>query len=361
VTAAADDRALRSSRAAGQLLAGSPARSAAEVAGRLLAVQAQNLRSARLAVRARTAGLTAADVNRELEQRSVVIAWLCRGTLHLVRREDYPWLLSLTAPGLFTGNRTRLAQLGFSPDRSQRAVALIERELAGGPLTRAELRQVLARAGVAADGQAMVHLLFLASLHGGVIRGPFRGGEQAWVLTRDWLGAAPDLGEQADRRPAALAELARGYLRGHGPASAADLAVWSGLPLRDARAGLEEIAGELREVPGGRVRLAGPAARPRKLPPRLLPSFDPYLLGWADRAFAVPADRHDGMRSGGIIRAAAIVAGFAVGTWDAPRAGRRVTVRLDLWGSVSATERAALRAEADDVVRFEAAASGGAV
>jgi hypothetical protein len=355
-----DDRAVRRSRAAAQLLAGSPARSAAEVAGRLLAVQAQNLRSARLAVRARTAGLTAADVNRELEQRAVVIAWLCRGTLHLVRREDYPWLLSLTAPGLVTGNRTRLAQLGFSPDRSQRAVALIERELAGGPLIRAELRQALARAGVEADGQAMVHLLFLASLDGGVIRGPFRGAEQAWVLTRDWLGAAPDLDEHAERRPAALAELARGYLRGHGPASAADLAVWSGLPLRDARAGLEAIAGELRDVPGGRVCLAGSASRPRALPPRLLPSFDPYLLGWADRAFAVPAERHHRMRSGGIIRAAAMVAGVAVGTWDAPWAGRRVTVQLDLWGSVSETERAALRAEADDVVRFEAAAGDGA-
>ena len=283
----AGDRAVRRSRAAAQLLAGSPARSAAEVAGRLLAVQAQNLRSARLAVRARTAGLTAADVNRELEQRAVVIEWLCRGTLHLVRREDYPWLLSLTAPGLVTGNRTRLAQLGFSPDRSQRAVARIERELAGGPLIRAELRQALARAGVEADGQAMVHLLFLASLDGGVIRGPFRGAEQAWVLTRDWLGAAPDLDEHAERRPAALAELARGYLRGHGPASAADLAVWSGLPLRDARAGLEAIAGELQDVPGGRVCLPGSASRARH------PSSPLVDMRRRDMRTSLPSGRRD--------------------------------------------------------------------
>ena len=53
-------------RFAAQLLTGPPARSAEEVTGRLLAVQAQDPRGARLAIRARSAGLTAADVDRAL-------------------------------------------------------------------------------------------------------------------------------------------------------------------------------------------------------------------------------------------------------------------------------------------------------
>jgi len=77
---------------AAQLLLGPPARSVGQVVDRLLAVQAQDLRAARLAVRARTTGLTAADVDRELDNGTLVVTWLNRGTLHLVRSQDYWWL-----------------------------------------------------------------------------------------------------------------------------------------------------------------------------------------------------------------------------------------------------------------------------
>src|SRR5262249_15635455 len=68
-------------RLAAQLLAGPPARDPVAVAERLLAVQAQDPRGARLAIRARTTGLTAADVDRALtHDRSLVVTWLNRGT-----------------------------------------------------------------------------------------------------------------------------------------------------------------------------------------------------------------------------------------------------------------------------------------
>ena len=74
-----------------QLLAGARARDPRTVAERLLAVQGQDLRAARLAVRARTRGVTAADVDRALtEERSLLVTWLNRGTLHLVRSEATP-------------------------------------------------------------------------------------------------------------------------------------------------------------------------------------------------------------------------------------------------------------------------------
>ncbi len=87
-------------RLAAQLLSGTPARATAEVAGRLLAIQAQDPRGARLAVRARSHGLSAADVDTALTQdRSVLVTWLNRGTLHLVRAEDYWWLHPPSQPG----------------------------------------------------------------------------------------------------------------------------------------------------------------------------------------------------------------------------------------------------------------------
>jgi len=132
----ADDTLAR--RLSAQLLPGESATDPVAVAERLLAIQAQDPRGARLAVRARTTGLTATDVDRALtEERSLLVTWLNRGTLHLVRSEDYGWLHALTTPPLHTANATRLAQEGVTPAAAERGVATIERALATeGPVTR---------------------------------------------------------------------------------------------------------------------------------------------------------------------------------------------------------------------------------
>ena len=331
-------------RLTAQLLSGPPATGAEQVAARLLAVQAQDLRGARLAIRARTRGLSAADVDRALtEERSIVVTWLNRGTLHLVRREDYGWLQALTTPPILTGNARRLAQEGVSPGAAERAVGVVERALADdGPLTRAALRDRVAAAGVRTEGQALIHILLLASLRGLIVRGPVAGKDQAFVLTRDWLGAP----EPVDR-DAALAELARRYLSGHGPADDRDLAKWAGLPLRDVRAGLSAIAAELVERGDGLVDLAGRPAAADLPEPRLLGPFDPILLGWRSREPVLGS--HQGVvTSNGIFRPIALVRGRAVGTWRMP--GGKVA--LEPFGRLGRADRAALDADAEDVMRF---------
>jgi hypothetical protein len=61
-------------RLSAQLLAGRPALEPLAVVRRLLAVQGQDPRGARLAIRARSTGLTAAHVDRALtDERSAVI------------------------------------------------------------------------------------------------------------------------------------------------------------------------------------------------------------------------------------------------------------------------------------------------
>jgi hypothetical protein len=331
-------------RLAAQLLAGPPASTPAAVARRLLAVQAQDPRGARLAVRARTTGLTSADVDRALTQeRSLVVSWLNRGTLHLVRAEDYWWLHALTTPQL--NNARRLAQEGVPPPDAERAAGVVEQALtAGGPLTRAQLRERVAAAGVRTEGQALVHILFLACKRGIAVRGPMAGREQAYVLARDWLGSPP----ASFDRGRALAELARRYLAGHGPASDADLARWAGVPLRDARHGLREIASSLVEHPDGLVSLAGAGEAYGLPPPRLLGPYEPVLLGWASRgAFVDP--RHDRtVAPGGLFRPFALVAGRAAATWSLTGGNLTITPFGDLAEEVSA----ALAADACQVRRY---------
>jgi hypothetical protein len=166
-----DQRRLLVRRSASQLLdrriAGGP-----DAAVRaLLAVQAQDRSAWRLALRARVDAITADDVNRALsDTRSLLVAWLNRGTLHLVCSDDYPWLLALTAPTHLVASARRLAQEGLTPDDVECGVACIERSLATeGPLLRAQLRERLADRGIRTEGQATVHLLF-AAVGGGLFR-----------------------------------------------------------------------------------------------------------------------------------------------------------------------------------------------
>ena len=197
-----------------------------------------------------------------------------------------------------TGNSRRLAQEGVPPDDAVKAVAVVRAALAAdGPLTRARLRERVAAAGVRTEGQAMVHILALATIDGLIVRGPMAGKDQAFVLVSDWLGAPPT----AMGRAAALGELARRYLAGHAPAADRDLAQWAGIGLRDARLGLTgcgavQRADALAELPSARGELPSASADSVTEPsPLLLGAFDPLLLGWASREAMrrpAPADRH---------------------------------------------------------------------
>jgi hypothetical protein len=184
------------------------------------------------------------------------------------------------------------------------------------------------------------------------------GRQHAFVLVRDWLGEQP-----AVDRDAALAELARRYLAGHGPAGERDLARWAGLPLRDARAGLAAIAGELAERGDGLVSLAKPpgggaggagrgkrsrAAAAETPPPRLLGAFEPLLLGWRSREAWLGARGESAVVSGGLFRPFAMVRGRAVATWRV----RADAVEIEPFARIAAADREALDEDARAVVRY---------
>jgi hypothetical protein len=261
----------------------------------------------------------------------------------MVRSEDYFWLHALTTPPLHNANARRLAQEGVTPGAADRGVEVIARALAAeGPLTRVQLRQRIDAAGVRTEGQALVHLLLLASLRGLVVRGPMVDKQHAYVLVHDWLGKSVPVD-----RDRALAELARRYLVGHGPAEDRDLAKWAGLPLRDARAGLRAIAAELHEREDGLLDVAGRAAPAELPPPRLLGSFDPVLLGWASREWLL--DSHKAVITvNGLFRPFALVDARAVAVWSMP-AGKVV---LDPFDRLTRKAATALQADALDVVRY---------
>jgi hypothetical protein len=324
----------------------------------LVAIQAQLVRPAALAVRARTRGLHASDVAAAVrDDRSLVRQWLLRGTLHLVAADDLRWLQAALGPHAARAGRPRRLQLGLTDGVVERGLAAIADVLAAeGPLTRGELVERLTGRGVVLDprSQAPIHLIGLAGRLGTLCLGRDRdSGEPTYVLTADWLGPTPG---RPPERETAVAELARRYLEAHGPAGVDDLAAWSGLRRTEARAALRSIAGELVEVEAGGEPAwlpRGRARSPAESGVRLLPHFDPYLLGYRRRDFALPPGLARRLqRGGGFVHPVVIADGWGVAACAIRTRGSRTAVEVDPSDSLGPAERAGLAAEVDDLGRF---------
>jgi hypothetical protein len=351
-----DPAGLARVRAATQLLHRPiSARDPAEIARSIAGAQAQDVYAGPQTFRSRSRKLTAADIKRaRTEERSLLRTWVMRMTIHMIPTDDAGWWLPLFEPGIETWSRRRLTQLGMPAAKQDKALRVAARALAEeGPLTRSEVRERIQAAGVALTSQTGMHIALTAVVSGIACLGPDRGKTTCLVRREDWLGKP-----RIDREKS-LAELTRRYLAAFGPATDRDFAYWSGLALRDVRAGLDRISGEIEEVAvGDRTMLTLRDSLPR-LPRsgqvRLLGNFDTYLLGWKDRGFSVTGEHalHVKAGGGGWIRPVIVEDGTVVGGWRSARKGGRLEISLNLPKAERERLGSALEAEIADLARFE--------
>lgn len=332
-----------------------PREQAEDLTGTLCGLQAQVPTSPAAALWARVADFTAADFAAALERRSLVRTWTVRGTRHLVRPAD---LHVLTAAGR-----------GRPPHHPELESAVLDL-LADGPRTRNELQDLaVRRLGWSARRSAELFgqwggFLRTLALRGLVVdAGPAAGGEVAFARTDRWLPVPP---QPLDPDEAEVRLLLH-YLRGYGPATAADFAYWAGITVAAARTIAARAPDRLAEVAVAGVRgpcwaapadlpalAAMPAGGPDPAPPpRLLPAFDALLLGRRDKESLLAADiaRHV-FKAGAWVEPVALVGGRVAGTWRSRRRARALELHLTLLAPVSKPDLEQLRAEAEGLAAF---------
>jgi hypothetical protein len=225
--------------------------------------------------------------------------------------------------------------------------------LAGGKyLTRAELGKALERAGVKrASGQRLAHLVMRAELDAVVCSGPRRGKELTYALLEERVPPVPALD-----RDAALLELTRRYFTTRGPATARDLAWWSGLAMSDVKRALQIAGRELAQATlDGKelwfVDRKEPKARPSA---HLLPNYDEYFIGYKDRsAISQRLGKADLVAGGNaLIGNVVFVDGQLVGGWKRTFDKNTVVVELNLLARLTAAERGRVVAEAHKLGEF---------
>jgi hypothetical protein len=328
---------MMAARAGAQLLGVDRADRVVDVVGTVVAVQAQDVRPARLAVRVRSTGLVAADVDAACRDAVVVRTWLMRGTLHMVRAADVRWLLRLFGKRNADKYAGRRSQLGLDEALCERALASLASVLRDGPMERARIIEALAEDGVVIDpkSQAPAHLLMLAASTGLVCRGPETDRDDpTYVLLDEWVPHTDDDPSEDLRR------LATRYVTGYGPTGPADLATWSGLPIGTARRAFADAG----------IDESDPATGPATNSVRLLGHFDNYLLGYRSRELIVdPVHDKQVQTGGGFIMPTVLVDGRAVAIW---RTTQRGDIYLEPFDTLTDRVVRGVRGEVADIGRF---------
>jgi hypothetical protein len=228
------DRDIARWRLRTQALVAPHAGSDADVVESLLAVQAENPAQSAWAVACRTGEPDPAGLADLLDGGQVLRTHVLRPTWHYVSAPDIGWLLDLTAPRVRRTTRLGLRNLGLDEAALDAMTGVVLDALAASPdRTRDELAATLAAAGHEPGGQALMTLLADLELQQLVVSGRPRGGAHTYARFGDRVAEPRRLD-----RDEALAELARRYFTGHGPATEADLGYWATLTVGDVRRGL---------------------------------------------------------------------------------------------------------------------------
>jgi hypothetical protein len=318
----------------------------------LVGLQAQTPQTWYLTLWSRLADFDPESVGTLLVDRRVVRLPLMRSTIHLVTDDDALMLRPFAQPSIDRSLRGTFGRQLVGIDLAELEVAAREL-LDGTPRTPSELTRVLAARWPEPDAltlsnavRAVVPLVQVPP------RGVWRQSGAVRLAPLDaWLDRP--LPDAVDAGTVVLR-----YLAAFGPASVMDVQAWSGV--RQLRSAMEELRPQLlafRDESGRELFDLPGAPRPDPATPapvRFLADFDNLLLGHADRSRFIGASEREALtyRQEGPIPGTLLVDGFAAGAWHVQRDGSSATLVIRLVRPLSGEDEAALREEADAMLRF---------
>lgn len=209
--------------------------------------------------------------------------------------------------------------------------------------------------GISTAGQRGIHILGNLAQEGLLCLGARSGKQFTFTLLDEWVPPARPLD-----RDEALAELARRYFTGHGPATVQDLAWWSGLTLTDARAALAAAGPHLEQmVSDGQTYWQAADAQAVNVGEladsvHLLPGFDEYLLGYTDRSAVLDPQHAELTHPGasGVLFPVLVIGGHVRGVWKRTLKKKAVELTFTPFESVSAAHKEAVAQAAERYGRF---------
>lgn len=314
-----------------QLLLNNQVKSPEDVVGHMCAMQAQDYLGSLWAVAVRTQSSSEKDIEQAIADGKIVRSWPMRGTLHYVLPEDLKWMLKLMTPRILSGQTKRFLR-EFEIDEAvlSKCRNILINKLEGGKrLARNEVYRVLEEGGITATGQRGLHIIWYLAQEGIICFGPREGKQPAFVLLDEWIPKSRELTTEE-----ALSEIFYRYVASRAPVTLADFIWWTGLTTTSAKTALalakpKLISFKLEEKEYWMTAGNDPVESPKNLY-HLLPSFDEYLIAYADRSLMLGDHTLKDVVpfSNGMFFPIIVENGLILGTWK--RTLNKKSVKLEI-------------------------------
>lgn len=180
-----------------------------------------------------------ADIDDAFDRGDLIRTHVLRPTWHYVSPDDLRWLVRLSGPRVAARSSRYWGQFGLDARKLAASTDRIAAAVEDGPCTRAELGARLGRRGAPLGPAELAARVMHAELHMAVCSGPMRGRQHSYAAFDSRARGEGPVGDEA------LDLLARRYFTTRGPATVQDFAWWAGLPMTDARRGLDLAAADL--------------------------------------------------------------------------------------------------------------------
>lgn len=315
------------------------------------AMQSQDYAMAKWGIGVRLPGIRETDVDEAFDLGIIVRTHVLRPTWHFTAAQDIHWMLQLTAKNVRRVMGTNDRKLGLDSHVFKKSFKLIEKALGdGGQLTRLELMDILEREKINTSEYRSSHIMAAAELESLVISGARKGNSHTYALLEERVKKPKKL-----NREEGLAELARTYFTSHGPATLKDYMWWSGLSTADAKAGIAANGSVLkkREQAGKEYWFSEEAKEIFQKSVQLLPAFDEFLIGYADRSASIEAKfgKH-AFSNNGIFRPVVVIDGQVCGIWKRSIKKDEVTIEIQFLDKIAKSRYKEIKLEAQQYADF---------
>jgi hypothetical protein len=295
----------------------------AEIVEWLVAMQAQEYAMAKWAIGLRLPQAKDDQIEKAFNKGEILRTHLMRPTWHFVAPKDIRWMLALTAPRVHAINAYWYRKLELDKKAMSRILRVITKSLQGNQLTRQELTDELSRAKITGDGIRIGYMLMYAELEAIICSGPRKGKQFTYALMDERVAAD----QKKFKHEEALAALCSQYFISRAPATVQDFVTWSGLTVKDAKAGIEMIGNDVRkESYEGKAYFFSEKSSKIKskvaFPTFLMPDYDEYGMSYKDRSALFLSDDDATFIKGGtqrdnniVYNRMLIIDGQIAGTW----------------------------------------------
>ncbi len=306
-----------------------------DLVGFMGAMQAQDYAMSKWAIGTRLPNTTDEEVEKAFSKGEIIRTHLLRPTWHVVSAKDIYWMLELSAPQVLKILNSSDKKLGLNETIYNKAKNIIEKQLRDHHhLTREELIFAFEQAKINTDENRPAHIMMRAELDGLVCNGKVIDKKQTYALLEERVKKP----KTKIPREQALAKLAERYFSSHGPATLQDFVWWSGLSIRDARKGLEQVKSLFSSevVASDTYWFANTftafSSKMRSL--HLLPAYDEYIISYKNRNATLTIEHQKkAFSNNGIFRPVVLVNGEGIGLWKRSIKKDDVHIEIELFRS----------------------------